>query len=343
MTHKTKKIITLSLLSLAALLVVTGGVIGYWVFAPMFPKGGVKYLYIRPGDTREQIMAKIDSTAHPHSLTGFRLLSAVDRRERRISGRYAIEEGDNMITLYKRLAARRQTPVKVVIPSVRTLDKLAASIASQLMLDSTSLMNLWVSPAYLNRMDLTPETLPTLFIPNTYEFYWDTDINHFMARILKEHKKFWKGEREKEAQEIGLTPAEVFTLASIIDEETNNKEEKSVIAGVYMNRLHKGMLLQSCPTVKFALHDFAKQRVEGADLEVVSPYNTYLNKGLPPGPIRIPSIAAIESVLHYTRHNYLYMCAKEDFSGTHNFAETGAQHMANARRYRQALDKRNIK
>ena len=164
-----------------------------------------------------------------------------------------------------------------------------------------------------------------------------------MIRMMKERRNFWNDNRKAKAAAIGLTIEEVATLASIVDEETNNDAEKPIVAGLYINRLKKGMLLQADPTVKYALGDFARKRILKADLEIDSPYNTYKYKGLPPGPIRIPTLQAIESVLNYTKHNYLYMCAKEDFSGTHNFASTLSQHNANARRYQQALNRLNIK
>ena len=164
-----------------------------------------------------------------------------------------------------------------------------------------------------------------------------------MARIMKEHKNFWNAERLAKAKALNMTPVQVATLASIVDEETNNNAEKPIVAGLYINRLRRNIPLQADPTVKFAIGDFARKRILNADLAVESPYNTYKNIGLPPGPIRIPSIAGIESVLNHAKHNYIYMCAKEDFSGTHNFATTLSEHNANARRYQAALNKLNIK
>ena len=185
--------------------------------------------------------------------------------------------------------------------------------------------------------------MPALFIPNTYEAYWNTDAEAFIQRMKKEYERFWTQERKDKAQACGLTPVEVSTLASIVEEETANGPEKPMVAGLYIKRLNKGMLLQADPTVKFGLQEFGLKRILFKHLEVDSPYNTYKHAGLPPGPIRIPSIQGLESVLNYTQHHYIYMCAKEDFSGTHNFAVTAAQHQANARRYQQALNRRKIK
>ena len=217
------------------------------------------------------------------------------------------------------------------------------AVSRQLMIDSLDIAKLISDSAYCAQMGYAQETLPSLFIPNTYEVYWNMSADAFMKRMQKEHAAFWNDERLKKAQRIGLTPEEVSTLASIVEEETANGPEKPMVAGLYINRLNKGMLLQADPTVKFGLQEFGLKRILFKHLEVDSPYNTYKYAGLPPGPIRIPSIQGLESVLNYTQHNYIYMCAKEDFSGTHNFAVTAAQHQANARRYQQALNRRKIK
>lgn len=211
------------------------------------------------------------------------------------------------------------------------------------MTDSSNLARLLMDSTYCAQIGYSTETLPCLFIPNTYEVYWTMTPEAFVKRMQKEHDRFWNEERKAKAQSIGLTPEEVATLASIVEEETANNAEKPMVAGLYINRLHADMPLQADPTVKFALQDFGLRRILHTHLETDSPYNTYKHTGLPPGPIRIPSIQGIESVLNYTRHNYLYMCAKEDFSGTHNFAATFSQHLANARKYQQELNRRKIK
>ena len=211
------------------------------------------------------------------------------------------------------------------------------------MIDSVDIAQLLTDTAYIHSIGYTKETLPALFIPNTYEVYWDMSAKDFIQRMEKENKAFWNTDRMEKAKAIGLSPIEVATLASIVEEETANNEEKPMVAGLYINRLKRGMLLQADPTIKFSLQDFGLKRILYKHLEVKSPYNTYKNAGLPPGPIRIPSIRGLESVLNHAKHNYLYMCAKEDFSGTHNFAVTSAQHAANARKYQQALNRRGIR
>ena len=203
-------------------------------------------------------------------------------------------------------------------------------------------MNLLTEKSILQEYNFTKQTLPALFIPNTYQVYWNISAKDFLNRMFKEYKRFWAEERQNKAKAIGLTPIEVSILASIVEEETNNKSEKPMVAGLYINRLKKGMPLQADPTVKFAWQDFTLRRITNKHLTIDSPYNTYKITGLPPGLIRIPSPEGIDAVLNYSKHNYLYMCAKEDFSGTHNFASTLSEHNRNARKYWDALNKRKI-
>ena len=182
-----------------------------------------------------------------------------------------------------------------------------------------------------------------MFVPNTYDFYWDTSLDKFLDKINAGSKKFWNFERTQKAKQMGFTPVEVITMASIVDEETDNVEEMPMVAGMYMNRYKKGMRLQADPTVKYATRNFTAHRIYEKWTREDSPYNTYMYKGLPIGPIRIPSVDAIDAVLNYVHHDYMYMCAKEDFSGTHNFAKTYEEHQVNADNYAKALDEKGIK
>lgn len=336
------------ILSAVILLVITGiGIVSYTYYIVIHPQIELEetaYIYIYPDDTKESVINKIKKAAHPKNMQGFELLAWHNNLDKQMrTGKYAIKDGDNMHSLYRRLVSNQQTPVRVTVPATRTIEQLVGSVCKQLMMDSLKLIEFTTSAPYYSRIGYSKETLPSLFLPNTYEFYWDIAPERFMIRMMKERRNFWNDKRKAKAAAIGLTIEEVATLASIVDEETNNDAEKPIVAGLYINRLKKGMLLQADPTVKYALGDFARKRILKADLEIDSPYNTYKYKGLPPGPIRIPTLQAIESVLNYTKHNYLYMCAKEDFSGTHNFASTLSQHNANARRYQQALNRLNIK
>ena len=341
MKKKTRNIL---IASIAILLLGIAGIahIYYYFFAQPFQITETTYIYIDRDDNIDSVYHKIIEAGNPKQMHGFESLVKYKGYTPK-TGCYVIKPTDNMRYLHRRLSMGYQTPVKLTIGSVRTLDRMARNIARQLMIDSTEVAKLIADTAYIHRIGYTKETLPALFIPNTYEVYWNLSAEDFMQRMLKENKAFWNEKRTKQAEAIGLTPIEVATLASIVEEETANQAEKPVVAGLYINRLHKGMLLQADPTVKFSMGNFELRRILYRHLEVDSPYNTYKYAGLPPGPIRVPSYQGLESVLNYTKHNYLYMCAKEDFSGTHNFAVTSAQHAANARKYQQALNRRGIR
>ena len=335
---------TIISIALACLLFGIAGIahIYYYFFAQPFQIENTAYIYIDRDDNVDSVYTKIIEAGNPKQMHGFESLVRY-KGYIPLTGRYAIKPSDNMRYLHRRLSMGYQTPVRLTIGSVRTLDRMARNVARQLMIDSTEVAALFNDTAYIHSFGYSKETLPALFIPNTYEVYWDMSAEDFMKRMQKEHKAYWNEERMQKAQAIGLTPVEVATLASIVEEETANQAEKPMVAGLYINRLKKGMLLQADPTVKFSMQDFGLKRILYKHLEVDSPYNTYKHAGLPPGPIRVPSYQGLESVLNYTKHNYLYMCAKEDFSGTHNFAVNSAQHAANARKYQQALNRKGIR
>ena len=344
---KVGKILKTTILAAALACICFFAAIGYVYFVVKMKKADINetvYIYITPKDNSASIVQQLSRIDGIGSTKGFEILAKhnnFDSRKR--SGRFAINDGDNMHTIYRRIVSNEQAAVKLVVPSTRTLEQLTEAICRQLMLDSLELSEFLTKPIYYENIGYKKETLPSLFIPNTYEVYWNIKPEMLMTRLMNERRKFWNESRTAKAKKLGLTPEEVATLASIIDEETNNDEEKPVVAGMYINRLKRGMPLQADPTVKYAIGDPTRKRILKKDLAADSPYNTYKHKGLPPGPIRIPTIQAIESVLNYTKHNYLYMCAKEDFSGKHNFAKTLSEHNANAYRYQQALNKLNIK
>lgn len=315
----------------------------YCLLAPQFHPKKTAYVYVDRDDTADSLYAKIAKAGQPNRLTGWHWLARYKHLEQHIhTGRYAIRPNDDVYHVYSRFSRGYQEPMNLTIGSVRTLDRLARSVGRQLMIDSAEIARPLNDSLFLQQLGYTKETLAALFIPETYEVYWDMSAEEFIRRMQKEHDRFWNAERRAQAANIGLTPEEVCTLASIVEEETNNNEEKPMVAGLYMNRLRQGMPLQADPTIKFAVQDFALRRITKDLLSVDSPFNTYLNTGLPPGPIRIPTKKGLESVLNYTKHNYLYMCAKEDLSGTHNFASNYAEHMANARKYWRALNERKI-
>lgn len=320
------------------------GMIVLYTLAPASKLSETAYLYIDKDDNIDSIAARLDTICHNYGTAGILTMARHTGYADHIrSGRYEIKPTDGAFFIYRNLRNGHQSAVKLTIPSVRTTDKLAEAMAGKLMMTKDDLM------AYLTSNDsLAPFKRDTthavcLFIPNTYEVYWNISPKQFLQRMSDEAKAFWNGSRAAQAQALGLTTDEVITLASIIDEETANDAEKPMIAGMYYNRLRKGMPLQADPTVKYALGDFSLKRIYNNMLRTVSPYNTYMNVGLPPGPIRIPTVAGIDAVLNMTKHDYLYMCAKEDFSGKHNFARTYQEHLANAAKYSAALNARKIK
>lgn len=257
-------------------------------------------------------------------------------------GRYRIRYNMSNNELINMLRAGLQEPVDLVINVARTPEDLSEKVAGQIEAPAGELLKLMNDDNYLQQFGFNKYTVIGMFIPNTYEFWWNTTAEDFMSRMYKEYKRFWNMERTGRAKEMNFTKNEVITLASIVSNETNKMEEYRRIAGVYVNRLNIGMRLQADPTLKFAMKNFERQRILNKDKNIDSPYNTYMYGGLPPGPICIPPLQAIESVLKYEKHDYLYFCAKEDFSGYHSFARTLDQHNKNARLYQRALNRRRI-
>ncbi len=258
-------------------------------------------------------------------------------------GRYVISPGMSNQYIIRMIANGWQTPAKVTLRGyIKTLDRLAAFLGRNFEADSAAFATVLKDTAMIDSLGFLPETFIGMFIPNTYEFYWTSSPRNVVMRFKKEYETFWSGERDRLAREIGLDRNEVMTLASIVIGETNNAGEMPKIAGVYMNRLHRGMRLQACPTVIYAHLDTEPglRRLLHRHLQIDSPYNTYRIKGLPPGPIAIPTVTAIDAVLNYEKSSYLYFCAKPEFDGTHNFATTYSQHKANSRAYNKAYRER---
>ena len=258
-------------------------------------------------------------------------------------GRYIVKDGMSNNQLVNMLRGGLQSPVKVTFNNIRNVDMLAGRIASQIEADSASISNLLHNQEYINQLGFNSYTIPALFLPDTYEFYWNTDAEGFVVRMFQEYNKFWNEERKQQAQSKGMTPVQVSTLASIVNKETNMTDEMPRVAGVYLNRLKNNWLLQADPTLIFAWNDYSIKRVLDRHKEIESPYNTYKYLGLPPGPICIPSIDAIKAVLNAEDHHYFFFCARDDFSGYHSFAKTLSEHNYNAAKYQQALNQRGIK
>ena len=302
-----------------------------------------QYLLIRENTSFDEVMNQLQQKAELKSIATFKQAAKYLKYNNVRSGRYKIENGVNNLTLIRNLRNGNQTPVKLTFNNIRTKEQLAGRLAAQLMPDSAGILNLLNDEVFLARFNLNPYTSVSAFIPDTYEVFWNMSATRLFERMYKEYEKFWTDERKQKAAAIPMSQAEVSTLASIVDSETNVKAEKPVVAGLYINRLRKNMPLQADATVIFATGDFSLRRVLNVHTRMDSPYNTYRNTGLPPGPIRIPTITGLDAVLNYDRNNYIFMCAKETLNGEHNFAASWAEHTANAARYQRALNERGIR
>ena len=315
----------------------------YMFFTGMSRSGEETYLYIDSDDNVDSVYQKLSPITTKHSLWAFKQLARYKSYGDHIkTGRYQIGSHGALQT-FRYVRNGIQAPVNVTINSVRTTERLAKDISKKLMMSRDELYKALNDSATCAEYGYTPKTIIAMFIPNTYDFYWNISVKTLLERMKREDEKFWTFERLEKAKNADLSPIEVVTLASIVDEETANVDEMPMIAGMYINRLRIDMPLQADPTVKFANGDFEARRIYNSMLRVDNPYNTYKYKGLPPGPIRLPSLQAVDAVLNFVHHDYLYMCAKEDFSGTHNFAKTYSEHQQNAAKYAKALNERGIK
>lgn len=342
-----RRSIVITLIAIAAL-----AGFGLWTyFQPLNNGKEARYVYIDNDDTIDSVFVQIDTVAPSLPRQVFHILTALSHYDQNIhTGRYLLSPDEPALATFRRMRNAQQEPVRLTVPSVRTLGRLSHELSKRLMADSTAIHTAMRNDSLITSLGYDTATIAAMFIPNTYEIYWNISPADLLKRMQQEHERFWDKARRAKATDIGLTDTEVSTLASIIDEETANDAEKPMIAGMYLNRLKlrneeypEGMPLQADPTIKFAIGDFSIRRIYHAMLTVDSPYNTYINPGLPPGPIRIPSVAGIDAVLNHANHDYLYMCAKEDFSGTHNFARTYREHLQNAARYSRALNQRGIR
>jgi UPF0755 protein len=303
-----------------------------------------EYLYIPTGSTFEELMQNLKEKDILFDTSSFRwVANKKDYPNNVKAGKYAISPGMNNGDLIKKLRAGLQEPVKFRFQNLRLKSDFAKHVSTQLEADSSSIMELMNNDSLAAEYGFNTENFYAMFIPNTYEIWWNTSADKFFERMHTEYSRFWTEERLNKAKAINLSPTEVSILASIVRGEALHNDEMPKIAGLYLNRLQRGILLQADPTVIFAAQDFTIRRVLNKHLAINSPYNTYLNRGLPPGPINLPSIAAIDAVLNFQKHDFLYMCAKDDFSGYHNYAKTMSEHLINARRFQKALNERNIK
>ena len=300
-------------------------------------------LFIREGDNFNRVVTLLKDNGCLNKSETFKRFARIKDYDQNIKpGAYKLQSGWSNNQLINTLRSGAQTPVMVTFNNVRTREELAGKLAKQLQSDSLSFLTVFKSDSNALKLGFKSEILPALFIPNSYSFYWTTTPAGFLVRMKHEYELFWNETRKLKARTLGLTIDQVATLASIVQEESNKNDEKPVIAGVYLNRLHKNWPLQADPTIRFALGNFTIRRILTAQLSVDSPYNTYKNTGLPPGPINFPEISSLEAVLNSVTHDYFYFCAKEDFSGYHNFAKTLSAHLKNARKYQTALNKMKV-
>jgi len=305
------------------------------------------WIYVHQGDSQVQIVEQLKATKGDTESRWFGLackLFGLDKSlQKNISGAYHIGKGMPMAQVVKKIARHQQDPIKLTFIGTRTLEDLAGRLAEEVEADSVQILQAMHDSQFIADCGCDEANLPGIFLPDTYEVYWNISPEKLMRRLLAEYKKFWNDSRKDLAQQLKLNPQQVSIICSIAEEETANRKERGVVARLYWNRYHIGMLLQADPTVKYAVGDFTLRRILNKHLAVESPYNTYKHAGLPPGPIRIVEKSTIDSFLNSEPHHYLYMCAKEDFSGLHNFATNLREHQRNATLYHRALTQKGIK
>lgn len=351
MTKKKKKSNVAKIVGIVLILIaIIGGGVGYLLYtSTMRPNVYInnekaKFLYVYPTDNMDSVVARLASTGNVRNIESFKSVAEYqDYAQNIVPGRYELINQMSNVQLVNNLKKGRQAPMNLTFNNIRTKEQLCKRFSDVLMFGYDEILSLMNNDNVMAKYGLNTNTAVALFIPNTYEVYWTIKPEDLLDKMKKEYDKFWNEERIKKCAEAELTQVEVSTLAAIVEEETKSAKEQPTVAGLYLNRLHKGMLLQADPTVKFAVGDFNLKRIRSGHLEVESPYNTYKYEGLPPGPIRIPSMGAIDAVLNYDHHDYIYMCASEKFDGTHNFAKTYDEHQDNAKQYHKALNKRKIK
>jgi UPF0755 protein len=299
-----------------------------------------KYLYIRTGHaTWPEVLQTFRDSNLVNNTTALDLLGArLNVPQKLKAGRYEIKNGMSLMDITRLLRNNTQAPVKLIITKLRTKENLAGFLGRKMEIDSADVINYLSNADSLQTFGFDSNTVMAMIYPNTYTYFWSASINTIFDKFYTEYKRVWTEERRQQARNLGLTPAQAYTLASIVEEETQALDEKDTIASVYLNRFHKGMKLQADPTIKFAMKDFTLKRIYLKYLTVESPYNTYMNAGLPPGPICTPSLQTLDAVLRSPQTNYLYFVAKSDFSGHHVFSETYEKHLVNAKEFQKAQD-----
>jgi len=339
-----KKVVKyLIIIFLGLILIALGGIAGLYLKlkSPAFNINENKIVFVENRNDYPGILSQLQSIGNLKDKVFFNFVAEQLKYPKYIkTGRYEITPKMSYLDAVQMLRRGSQTPVKLTFNNIRLKKDLAERIAQQLNFEADTLLYYLNDEASVSALGFDTTTIVAMFIPNTYEIYWTISAPQFLEKMKKEYERFWTPERMKKAEKIRLNQIQISALASIVEEETNLKKEYPIIAGLYLNRLKKGMLLQACPTAKYAVGDFTLKRILYEHLRTDSPYNTYKYAGLPPGPIRIPSTPVIDGVLNAAQHDYLYMCAKEDFSGSHYFSVTLSEHNRYAQLYQTALNQR---
>jgi len=331
------------LLGVVALLVLILCITAWKFFGSTVHAPEKKFFYINTGKTYDDVKKDLHDLDIIQGTTWFNWTAKMIGYKNIRPGRYEIKKGMSLVGLVRMLKNGQQTPVNFVITKIRTREVLASRIGNVFECDSTQMIHFLNNPDSLKEYGLDTNTVMAVAMPFTYTIKWNTTPGNVFEQFYTAYKTFWTAERKQKADSLGLSPLEVSTIASIIDEETNSKTDKPNVASVYLNRIKKGMPLQADPTLKFALKNFGLKRILNGHKTVPSPYNTYMNKGLPPGPICTPQIETIDAVLDSPKTDYLYFVANSAFDGTHIFTNNYTDHMKYARLYQQELNKRNIK
>jgi UPF0755 protein len=332
-----KKIITIVLL----IILIVAAFAGWKLFGPAISTSHGEYFYIKTGENFEGVKDSLVSQDYISGYSWFekaaKLIGYTPDKVK--AGRFKVKKGMSLFNLVRMLKNGRQTPLNLIITKLRTKEEFARKAGNLFECDSLQIINFLNNADTLKKYDLDTNNVMSIIIPDTYSYFWNTTPEKILKKIFDNSQKFWTEERRKKASDHGLNPVQAYTLASIIEEETNSKEDKPKIASVYLNRIEKGMPLQADPTIKFAMRDFGLKRIYEKYLLTESPYNTYRNKGLPPGPICTPSPGTIDDVLNSPKTDYLYFVAKSDLAGGSVFTSDYSEHMKYAREYQQALNK----
>jgi len=329
------------------LLMVSVGIFGWHfykiIFYPLSGQDSRTIIHIPTGSEFDDVVNILWESEIIKDTNTFKWLAEKKNYPEHIkAGRYLIRSHMSKNAVINLLRSGKQTPVNVIFNTLFTKEELASVVSKQLEADSVSILNILNDTETLKQLNTNPENVFSILIPNTYEFYWNSSAKDFMDRMFREYNRFWNESRKRKASEINLSVQQITTLASIVELESSKKDEKPVIAGVYINRLQKRMLLQADPTLKYAIGDFSIKRLLKEDKDIDSPYNTYKYVGLPPGPICLPSVTSIDAVLNYEDHKYLFFCADADKPGYHVFTQSYKQHLINARKYQRFLNREKI-